>query len=164
MSQSGDDNKISIIEYRDTCQKEFNDDLKKIDMEVQAMHIYMKDAHQLSENKHLLYKKRQACVRRKFEIADKIVFISRNMKTLRKTKINNYKFGNVKNDTGSVIKPANDFERKLYLESDLASFEEAKQILDNHIGFIEDTIKTLSDMIFGIPYVIQLEDFKKMLK
>ena len=162
MSQSGD--KIEISEYRDICRKEYEKDRENYDTEVQGMTEYMRDVKMLSDNKNLLYKNKQKYIRRKFEVADKIVFLNKNLTALRKQKLNNYKFGNVRSETGNAIKPANDFERKLFLEADLSSFEETKQILDNHISFIEDTIKNISDMVFGIPYVLQLEEFKRMLK
>lgn len=165
MSQSGDDTgKISITEYQQVCQKEYDDDLEKYSTEIAKLASYMANANELAKNKSLLYKRRQEYVKRKFQIADKVVYLSRNLRSLRRIKLNNYKFGNVAHSTGQAIKPANDFERKTYLEADLAAFEETKDILDNHISYLEDSIKTVSDMIFGIPYIIQLEDFRKMIK
>lgn len=162
MSQSGEPIKIS--EYKATCALEYEQDKESYDNEVQGMTDYMKSARELSINKNKLYKNKQKYIRRKFAIADKIVFLNKSLTALRKQKLCDYKFGNVKSPTGHAIKPQNDTERKLFLEADLAAFEETKQILDNHMSYIEDTIKNVSDMIFGVPYVIQLEEFKQMMK
>jgi hypothetical protein len=163
MSQSGNE-QPTISEYCAVCVEEYNYDTDKFDKKLTTMSGYMRDAYELSKNKHQLYKVKQQLIKRKFEIADKLVYLNKNITSLRKSKLNNYKFGKVTNDTGAAIKPANDFERKLYLEADLSGFEEAKQVMDNHMGFIEDSMKNISDMIYGIQYVIVLEDFKKMLK
>jgi len=164
MSQSGDAGKISIIEYVETCGNEFDTDVEKYSTEIDKLSSYMANANELAKNKSLLYKRRQEYVKRKFQIADKIVFLNRNIRDLKSIKLNNFKFGKVTHSTGAAIKPSNDFERKIYLEAELSSFEEAKEILDNHINYLEDSIKTVSDMIFGIPFIIQLEDFRKMIR
>lgn len=160
-NQSGN---VNISEYKESIESEYIQDREKFHEEIITLSSYMNNANDLAKHKNVLYKRKQQYIKRKFEVADKIVFVSKNLSILKRTKINNYKFGNVKNNSGGAVKPANDFERKLYLEADLSQFEETKNILNNHMGFIEDSIKNVSDMIFGIPYVIQLEEFKQHLK
>lgn len=162
MSQSGD-NTVGIMEYVEICRKEYIQDKEKYNKEVCDMSDYMKDAYKLSENKNLLYRKRQGLINRKFEVADKIVYIGKSLAKHRKQKLSDYKVGSMSN-SGPAVKPSNKEEREAFLEADLVGFEEAKKVLDNHMEYLEDSIKNVSDMIFGIPFVIQLEEFKQRLK
>lgn len=47
-------------------------------------------------------------------------------------------------------------EKEMFMDADLANKLELNELIDNHINFLDQTIKTLDNMIYGIKYRVSM--------
>lgn len=133
-------------------------DTVRISKTVQDLSYNLKNVVLLSKSKNKFYYDRQTMIIRKQCIIDDLVWLSKDLAILKEKEIRKYKFGN--NTDG--IKPSNDTERKILMESNLSQYQYCISILDNHISFLTETIKNISDMTFGHELVLKLEEYQKL--
>lgn len=112
---------------------------------------------ELAKNTNKFYSYRQKLVLRKQTILDDQSFMVSELMKLKKQEMVSYKVGT--NSDG--IRPSNETERRTLLDSNLSDLQNVIDVIDNHITFITDTIKNLSDMIYGFQYVLQFEEYRK---
>ncbi len=161
MSQSGKN--VDIKELIKEYQDQFDFDVEKVTNEIYELTDMMVDVYKLALNKNLIFRKKQELIQKKFRLADKAKFLMKNYALLKKQKVCDYRMPKP-NPNLIAIKPSNDTERKIFLEADLALFEEAKSIIDNHMEFITSSLETVTSCTFAIPLVLALEEFKKMVE
>lgn len=142
-----------FIEDRKSC------DITKISDNIKNLSYNLKNVVLLSKSKNKFYFDRQTLIIRKQCIIDDQIWLSKELAILKELEIRKYKFGN--NPDG--IKPSNDTERKILLESNLSQYQYCISLLDNHINFLTETIKNISDMIFGHELVLKLEEYQKLM-
>jgi len=118
----------------------------------------MKNASLLSKSKNEFYFDRQTLIIRKQCIIDDQIWLTKDFVILKNNEIKKYKFGT--NIDG--IKPANDFERRTMIDANLSQYQYCISFLDNHINFLMESIKNVSDMTFGHELVVKLEEFRKI--
>lgn len=142
----------SFIEER----KEY--DIQKVSKNVKDLSSNLRNVILLSKSKNKFYYDRQTIIIRKQCIIDDLIWLSKDFAILKEKEIKKYKFGN--NPDG--LKPSNDTERKILLESNLAQYQYCISLLENHINFLVETIKNVSDMTFGHELVLKLEEYQKI--
>lgn len=133
-------------------------DIKKISGEMNYYSGQLLDVYTLSKCRDKFYSYRQELIGRKQLILDDQSHVTRDISLIKKQSIIDYKVG--KNDDG--FKPSNDYERRAVIDGDLSSFQTCVETLDNHVNFIMESIKNISDMIYGFQFVIELEQYRKM--
>jgi len=133
-------------------------DVQKISKNIQDLSYNLKNVVLLSKSKNRFYYDRQTIIIRKQCIIDDLIWLSKDVAVIKEKEIKKYKFGN--NPDG--IKPSNDTERKIFLESNLSQYQYCISLLENHINFLVETIKNISDMTFGHELVLKLEEYQKL--
>lgn len=132
-------------------------DIEVITKELEEYSSKLINVFELSKFRDKFYSYRQRLIQRKQLILDDQAYMVRDNSINKKNEVVNYKIGN--NDDN--LRPANDFERKALLESKLSGFQIVIDSLENHITFLMESIKNISDMIYGFQYVIALEEYRK---
>ena len=51
--------------------------------------------------------------------------------------------------------------KELHIYVDIADINERREMLQNHLDFMRETVKSIDTMTFGIKYRIQLEEYKR---
>ena len=143
-----------IYEY--SCGRKAKD-VSSISNAISSFSKSMVSIVDLSKISNKFYNYRQKLVTRKQLILDDQSFIVAEMAKMKKKEMISYKVGS--NEDG--IRPSNDTERRMILDGNLSDMQLVVDTLDNHIQFITDSVKNLTDMIYGFTYVIQLEEYRK---
>lgn len=132
-------------------------DIEVISTELDEYSRQLLDVYSLSQKKDKFYSYRQKLVQRKQLILDDQAYMVRNNTVSKKSEVVNYKIGT--NTDG--YRPSNDYERRSFVDSNLSGFQIILDTLENHITFLVESIKNISDMIYGFQYVIALEEYRK---
>ena len=132
-------------------------DISSISTAISSFSKSMVSIGDLSKMSNKFYNYRQKLITRKQLILDDQSFIVAEMAKMKKKEMISYKVGS--NEDG--IRPSNDTERRMILDGNLSDMQLVVDTLDNHIQFITDSIKNLTDMIYGFTYVIQFEEYRK---
>lgn len=143
-----------IYEY--SCGRKAKD-VSSISNAISSFSKSMVSIVDLSKISNKFYNYRQKLITRKQLILDDQSFIVAEMAKMKKKEMISYKVGN--NEDG--IRPSNDTERRMILDGNLSDMQLVVDTLDNHIQFITDSVKNLTDMIYGFTYVIQFEEYRK---
>lgn len=143
-----------IYEY--SCGRKTKD-ISSISTAISSFSKSMVSIGDLSKISNKFYNYRQKLITRKQLILDDQSFIVAEMAKMKKKEMISYKVGS--NEDG--IRPSNDTERRMILDGNLSDMQLVVDTLDNHIQFITDSIKNLTDMIYGFTYVIQFEEYRK---
>lgn len=147
----------NISEIHDYAYGRKSNDSSKISKIIASFSDAMVNIGDLSKNTNKFYRYRQILIHRKQVILDDQSFMVSELVKMKKQEMVSYKVGT--NNDG--IRPSNETERKTLLDSNLSDLQQVIDVLDNHITFITDTIKNLSDMIYGFQYVLQFEEYRK---
>lgn len=119
----------------------------------------------LANLRHEIYMNRHELVTKKFDLMHISGIVSRMHVIRRKKVIDAYKFGNVKAPgINSAVILKNEDEREVYYSYDLRFSEYFMRLIDSQIDWITATIKSVDDMIYGIPHAIELEKYKTIMK
>lgn len=147
----------STSEINDYFNNRKQHDVDLISGELEIFSSYLMNVFTLSKTRNEFYSYRQKLIRRKQLILDDQAYMVKESSLSRSSSVTDYKTSN----NPDQIRPSNDFERKALLEGKLAGFQSCLDNLDNHIGFLMDSIKNISDMIYGFQFVIELEQYRK---
>jgi hypothetical protein len=159
-------NDISEVEEMNISIKEFEKERIEVSIMVKKLGGYMSSVVNVANNKHEFYRYRQDVVSKKLTIMNISNTFNRRAIKQKNELYLQYKFGkkSIANPTSVIARdsllPKNDFERSLYLDSDMRDMNYFLEVINNHLEFITQSLKTIDNMIFGIDYVIKLETFK----
>lgn len=132
-------------------------DIALISKEINEYSHELIDVYALAKKKDKFYSYRQKLIQRKQLILDDQAYMVRNNTVNKKNEVISYKVG----ANADGYKPTNDYERRSFIDSNLAGFQVILDTLENHITFLMESIKNISDMIYGFQYVIALEEYRK---
>lgn len=132
-------------------------DIEVISAELDEYSRQLLDVYSLSQKKDKFYSYRQKLIQRKQLILDDQAYMVRNNTVSKKSEVVNYKIGT----NADGYRPSNDYERRSFVDSNLSGFQIILDTLENHITFLVESIKNISDMIYGFQYVIALEEYRK---
>ena len=139
-------------------QKRKDIDVSQVSSALSSFSYSLQNAPLLAKNKERFYRFRQSLYQRKQVILDDQNFLVHQIKVLQRRQVESYKFGN--NPDG--LRPSNEYERKALIDGNLAGYQLCSAAIDAHIAFLMDSIKNLSDMIFGFDIVLRLEEYRKI--
>lgn len=158
--------KKPLSEQAKEIAKNFDQQKKEVDSEVRRLSSFMTDTVKLANNKHEIYRYRQEVNAMRLEVMT--LSNSWNRKAIKaKSDIYiAYKLGKKQIAPGASIaenhqlKPKNDFERNLYLDSDMRTMNYVLQMIENQLEFLKDALSNITNMAYGIDYIIKLEEYK----
>ena len=122
---------------------------------IQEMSKQLSKVELLSELQTWIFSERQIAVEYKHFIIGKI---SKVNKAIKKKYAERYDFYSLPNNKECPYRyPEQAKTQKIW--SDLADINYIKEVLENHLSFIDNTIKTIDNIIFGINNKIKIEDY-----
>jgi hypothetical protein len=140
---------INIPEYEQLFSKE-RDDWKE---EIRVLSVRMKNIRELGEVQVELYSKRQILL----EYIGKLGQIMTKLNSkYRQTKGKQLKYYS---EQHQYKYGAN--EKTSLIEGDLSEIKERVDLMNNQISFLNETIKTVDHMLYGIRHRILLEDYMR---
>lgn len=138
---------------------DFSDKFEKDRIEwttkIQEMSNQLLKIESLSDLQIRVFSERQIAVDYKHFIISKI---SKVNKVIRKKYAERYDFYSLPNNKECQYRyPEQAKTQKIW--SDLADINYIKEVLENHLSFMDNTIKTIDNIIFGINNKIKIEDY-----
>ena len=161
MSTDADDKKPPSINQ---LIEEFNKESQSITEKMQELARLTNDVSEMANGKHEIYNYRADLVSKKLELMTSSNRINR-INIAKKRKIyDGYKLGKPAPGSNTSMMPKNDYERQLYVDSDMRNENFHLKLIDDQLQFVIDSIKSLDNIIFGIEYVIALQQYKTSMK
>ena len=145
-----------IFDYVDNRRKH---DIDLYNAVIESYSLFMVNVLDLASNTDKLYAMRQRLIERKQLILADSSYMTRYMAIMKKNEIVAYRT----NSSDNNVKPTNDYERRSFVDGRLSGHQAINETLDNHITYLTDSITTISNMIYGIQYVLQLEEYRKLI-
>ena len=144
-------NNISTLEdYISTHQKTWS-------VLVTEMNSKMKKFADLPDLQNVVYAKRQDALDYYFILLGKISSLVKDYKSKYAAKYNYYK-------VSSQIRYSSDAAINAQIDSDLGQEKYNIELLDNHAKYMQETIKTIDSIIYGINNRIRVEELISGLK
>ena len=144
-------NNISTLEdYISTHQKTWS-------VLVTEMNSKMKKFADLPDLQNVVYAKRQDALDYYFILLGKISSLVKDYKSKYAAKYNYYK-------VSSQIRSSSDAAINAQIDSDLGQEKYNIELLDNHAKYMQETIKTIDSIIYGINNRIRVEELISGLK
>ena len=120
---------------------------------VKDMSNRIRDIYQLTDLQVDLYSQRQIAVEYTHTLMNHITKINRIYQERKVERWNHY----TRNHDLRLDKEP----KELHISVDMADVIERKELLQTHLEFFRETIKTIDTMCFGIKYRITLEEYKR---
>ncbi len=156
----------TLAEQAKEIVAKFDKEKEEVDKKVkEELASYMADTTMLANNKHEIYRYRQELVAIKLDHMTLSNTWNRRAIKVKSDIYIAYKMGTRKiNPNASIaenhqLKPKNDFERGLYLDSDMRTMNYILQLIENQLEFIKDTLSNVTNMAYGMEYVIALQEY-----
>lgn len=125
---------------------------------MKALAQHMKSAISVSKHKHEFYEFKQELIEERFNCMTLYEIYSKDMRLMKRNLITAYKEGQtttLSHDTKRVMKNAD--ERAIYQENDLRMYLFRLNVINNHIEFIVEQTKTITNQIYGFELVYNLD-------
>ena len=139
--------KESINEQFERERKEWGDKVAK-------MNKLMKGIGPLSELMLEVYTERQICLDYHHYLISKLIKINRKYRLKYDERWHFWSFK-------SQIKYPNETSKGNKIQSELGDIVEIRELLDNHIKFIDKTMGTIDNLIYAIPKRIEIEQITR---
>lgn len=156
MSEEGTDKKPSINQLIE----EFNNEAIAVAAKMRELAELTNDVTKMADGKHKIYNYRADLVKRKLELMTASNRLNRTVISQKRKVYDGYKLGKPVAGSNTGMMPKNDYERQLYVDSDLRNENFHLKLIDDQLQFIVDQIKGVDNIIFGIEYVIALQQYK----
>lgn len=124
---------------------------------IKNLNLKMKDLTGVNEILGEIYTQRQLCCEQYYVMLNKISALSKDYKKQYATRYNYYK---IKAD----IRYSSDSAINSQINSDLADYIYNTNLLDNYAKFLESTVKTFDNMIYGVNNRIKIEELLTSFK
>jgi hypothetical protein len=142
-----------IIDFKNFSENEMNN----VNREYSELKELFKEHKILFQNLNKFYDFRQSLVIKKRSIKSKIIDHQILISTNTKIHLDSYKFGKKPSPTNQAVgvQPKNDMERTIYLDSDMKIEKQLMAFYENHLEFIEFTLKGVDNMVYGFETVLE---------
>ncbi len=148
-----DDNIEQESKEKDLHQK-FEEERLEWTNKIKEMSQRLKKVFEINELMTEIYTERQRAVEYHHYLISLFIKINKVYKQKYSKQYDYYTFTSQK-------RFPNDRNKEIQILSDLSNIVEKKEILNSHIKFIEKTIGTLDNMIFGIKHRIEIEQISR---
>lgn len=142
-----------IIDFKNFSDNEMNN----LNREYSDLKELFKEHKILFQNLNKFYDFRQSLVIKKRNTKSKIIDHQILISSNTKVHLDSYKFGKKPSPTNQAIsvQPKNDLERTIYLDADMKIEKQLMSFYENHLEFIELTLKGVDNMIYGFETVLE---------
>ncbi len=113
----------------------------------------IKDMHQITDLQVDLYSNRQLCLEHSHYLQSLLAKVNKGYKKSVGSKVNDYK-----NNHDIKFKMG---EANLLVEASTADIKENIDLIQSQINYMQETIKTIDNIIYGIKYRIQIEEYRR---
>ena len=144
MENQQETNKQTLEEYISFHQKTWSD-------LVTEMNAKMKKFSDIPDLQNVVYAKRQDALDYYFILLGKVADLVKNYRVLYAKQYNYYK-------TTAQIRYSSDTAINAQIDSDLSVEKYHINLLDNHAKYMQETIKTIDSIIYGINNRIRVEE------
>jgi len=137
-----------------TLDKKFENERIKWTNKVRSLSIQLKDIKKVADLQTYLYTERQIAVEYYHYLVSLLIRINKVYKSKWAERWEYYTYK-------SQSRYPNESEKKTKISSDLKDIIEKRSHLDNHLKFMESTIKTIDNIIFGIKARVEIEQISR---
>lgn len=109
------------------------------------------DVEQLALMQPAVLRDRQILIEQKHKIQENYERLNKTLKENMRNLYLNYNNSDIKKSYQAII---------LLVEGDTAELKERMEVISNHILFLEDTLKTIDHIIYGINYRVRMEEYR----
>lgn len=124
---------------------------------ISEMNLMMRKFSDLPELQMTIYSKRQNALDYYFNLLHQVSSMSKEYKKQYATKYNSYK-------VNSQIRYNSDAAINAQIASDLADITYKLNLLENHAKYMQETIKTIDNLIYAISNRIRIEELIQNVK
>lgn len=142
----------SMMVSMDTIVKQLGEDIKTVVSSMNSM-------GEMASVKGLPYKVRHELVEAKLKCLQFMSTVNRELKIERKNNYESYKFGKKDNKECGPLVLKNETERSLYIDYDVKEYDFAADVLSSQLEWLNDSIKTIDRVLYGIEHLKTLENF-----
>lgn len=156
---------MDIKQTTSTIESNFKKTIIRYGKIIDELNGYMSNMTNLAQSELIFYRRRQEMVSKKFTLIKISIQLSREIESKERDVLVSQK-RNIRfdNDGDSLILAKNDFERKIIMANFMKDLTYLKNLMDQFVNFVKDSIETIDKMTFGLTYVKELESYKKHFK
>lgn len=153
----------SIIGSYDNLASEYAQEVERNDMKIKELSKFLKNVRQLATMQGDFYSYHQVLISRRRELRKFVASMIKPIKAEERKVLDSYKRGISQSEYTKdiAIRPVNDMERTMYIEDDLKEVIEVRQLVNDHLSYISDSIDNVQRMILGIKYSIEMEKYRE---
>jgi hypothetical protein len=155
-------NIAAFTEEFELKKKKFNEDNSKL---IDSLIDSLQNLSSLAHKQMDFYRARHTFVKEKFKIQNRISFIVSYRNEYEGELLKNRKgvSNNIESNFSDFILK-NDYERNVAKKYEMKDIDYLIEKMQNHLTFVNDCIATIDKLLYGIPYVIELDKSKYELK
>jgi hypothetical protein len=140
-------------ENQSDLEEQFSAERQEWTERIRELSIRMRNIREIGEVQVELYSDRQRLVEYVYKLGQILSKINSKFRAEKKNKMVYY------SEEHNVRYGSN--EKSSLIEGDLSEIKKRIDIVDNHMGFMNETIKTVDHALYGIRHRIMLEDYMR---
>ena len=142
-----------MIDQQENYEDTFNRERAEWTERIRELSIRMKNIREIAEVQVDLYSDRQKLLEYAYKLGQIVSRQNAKYRSDRRSKMVYY------SEEHNVRYGSN--EKTSLIEGDLSDLKKKIDIVDNHVSFVNETIKTVDHMLYGIKSRISLEEFMR---
>lgn len=142
-----------MIDQQENYEDTFNRERAEWTERIRELSIRMKNIREIAEVQVDLYSDRQKLLEYAYKLGQIVSRQNAKYRSDRRAKMVYY------SEEHNVRYGSN--EKTSLIEGDLSDLKKKIDIVDNHVSFVNETIKTVDHMLYGIKSRISLEEFMR---
>ena len=142
-----------MSDQQENFEDTFNRERTEWTERIRELSIRMKNIREIAEVQVDLYSDRQKLLEYAYKLGQIVSNQNAKYRSDRRTKMVYY------SEEHNVRYGSN--EKTSLIEGDLSDLKKKIDIVDNHVSFVNETIKTVDHMLYGIKSRISLEEFMR---
>jgi hypothetical protein len=142
-----------MSDQQENFEDTFNRERTEWTERIRELSIRMKNIREIAEVQVDLYSDRQKLLEYAYKLGQIVSKQNAKFRSDKRTKMIYY------SEEHNVSYGSN--EKTSLIEGDLSDLKKKIDIVDNHVSFVNETIKTVDHMLYGIKSRISLEEFMR---
>jgi hypothetical protein len=142
-----------MSDQQENFEDTFNRERTELTERIRELSIRMKNIREIAEVQVDLYSDRQKLLEYAYKLGQIVSRQNAKFRSDKRTKMIYY------SEEHNVRYGSN--EKTSLIEGDLSDLKKKIDIVDNHVSFVNETIKTVDHMLYGIKSRISLEEFMR---
>jgi len=142
-----------MSDHQENFEDTFNRERTEWTERIRELSVRMKNIREIAEVQVDLYSDRQKLLEYAYKLGQIVSRQNAKYRSDKRTKMVYY------SEEHNVRYGSN--EKTSLIEGDLSDLKKKIDIVDNHVSFVNETIKTVDHMLYGIKSRISLEEFMR---